>query len=172
MEIHFDCRALTYSTFTSRLALSNFWSDFNETTNAFGSALVTDSEGRLAAQFRIPSDTFRIGEKVLRLTDDILNRDGFTTTSAEATFSSFGLDAVSQGSIISTQVPSFATGTQRGNPQTIADLITDVRVEDITSNVNIDVTQTAFDPTAQTFTITNSEGIFSRNDHISGQIFH
>ena len=30
------CRALTYSTFTSRLAagVDNFWSDFNETTNA------------------------------------------------------------------------------------------------------------------------------------------
>ena len=156
------CRALTYSTFTSRLAagVDNFWSDFNETTNAFGSALVTDSEGRLAAQFRIPTDTFRIGEKVLRLTDDILNRDGFTTTSAEATFSSFGLDAVSQGSIISTQVPSFATGTNAGDPRTIADLVTDVRVEDVTSNVNVDVNLTADDPTAQTFTITNPEGIF------------
>ena len=156
------CRQLTYATFTSRLSagVNNFWSDFNETTNAFGTSLVTDSEGRLAAQFRIPSDTFRIGEKILRLTDDVLNRDGFTTTSSEATYSSFGLDAVTQGTIVSTQIPTFATGTQAGDPQVVADLVTDVRVEDVTANVSVDVNLTADDPTAQTFTVTNKEGIY------------
>ena len=190
------CRALTYASFTSKLAsgVDNFWSDFNETTNAFGSALVTDSEGRLAAQFRIPSDTYRIGEKILRLTDDPQDREGFTTTSTESTYSSFGLDAVSQGSIFSTQVPSFATGTQSGNPQVIGSLVTNVRVEDVTSNVDISVDSTVTqwptivdptpptpppvteppapipqfpflgplitDPTAQTFTVMQKEGMF------------
>jgi hypothetical protein len=155
-------RPLTYSTFTSALSsgVANFWSDFNETTNDYGDALVTDSEGRLAAQFRIPESTFRIGEKVLRLVDDSLNRDDFATSSADATFTSFGLDAVSQGTITSTQVPSFATDTIDGDPQTVANLVTDVRVEDITSNVNVDFNATSWDPVAQTFLITQEEGIF------------
>ena len=161
-DVSSHCRPLTYATFTSKLAsgVNNFWSDFNETTNDYGDALVTDSEGRLAAQFRIPKETFRIGEKILRLTDDELNRDGFTTTSSEAMYTSFGLDAVSQGTIVSTQVPSFATGTQSGDPQTIGNIVTDVRVEDVTSNVSVDVDIDVVDPTAQTFTVTNPEGIF------------
>jgi len=155
-------RPLTYSTFTAALSsgVNNFWSDFNETTNDYGDALVTDSEGRLAAQFRIPESTFRIGEKILRLTDDSLNRDDFTTSSCDATFTSFGLDAVSQGVITSTQVPSFATDTIEGNPQTIANLVTDVRIEDVTSNVNVDFEATSYDPVAQTFLITQADGMF------------
>ena len=155
-------RPLTYSTFTSALSsgVNNFWSDFNDTTNDYGDALVTDSEGRLAAQFRIPESTFRIGEKILRLVDDSLNRDDFATSSADATFTSFGLDAVSQGVITSTQVPSFATDTIDGDPQTIANLVTDVRIEDVTSNVNVDFNATSWDPVAQTFLITEEEGLF------------
>ena len=156
------CRPLTYSTFTTQLAAgaTNFWSDFNNTANAYGASIVSDSEGRIAGQFRIPASRFRIGEKVLRMVDDVLNRDGFTTSSAEATYSSFGLDAVKQGTIVSTQVPTFNTGSNLGDPQTIGSIVTDVRTEDVTASLSVDVNLTADDPTAQTFTVANEEGIF------------
>lgn len=156
------CRPLTYATFESTLTagVDNFWSDFNETTNDYGDALVTDSDGRLAAQFRIPESTFRIGEKVLRLTDDSLNRDDFTTSACGATFTSFGLDAVSGGVITSTQVPSFATDSLDGDPRTVANLVTDTRIEDVTTNVNVDFEATTYDPVAQTFLIDREDGMF------------
>ena len=156
------CRPLTYATFVSQLAsgATNFWSDFNNTANAYGASIISDSEGRIAGQFRIPASTFRIGEKVLRMTDDVLNRDGFTTSSAEATYSSFGLDAVKQGTIVSTQVPTFNTGTNLGDPVTVGSIVTDVRTEDVTSSLSVDVDLTADDPTAQTFTVANAEGMF------------
>ena len=157
-----NCRPLTYSTFTSAISagVDNFWSDLNETTNAYGTPLVTDSEGRLAGQFLIPASRFRIGEKVLRLVDDSLNRDDFVTSSCTQTFSSFGLDAISQGTILSTQIPSFSFDTLVGDPQTLGNIVTDVRVGDITSNVGVDVNTTAWDPIAQTFLVTNQDGMF------------
>ena len=50
------CRPLTYATFISQLSAgaTNFWSDFNSTANAYGASIVSDSEGRIAGQFRIP----------------------------------------------------------------------------------------------------------------------
>lgn len=141
--------------------VDNFWSDFSDNTNAFGDPLVTDANGQIAAQFLIPPEQYRIGEKILRLSNDVSNRgSGFTTTSCQAVYSSHGLDAYGGNIGLSTQIPTFSIGTNEGDPQTIGEVITDVRVEDVTASVSVDTSIEYYDPVAQTFLIASNVGIF------------
>ena len=161
-DVNANVRPVDYDT-VKTLANSgadNFWSDFSDNTNDFGDALVTDANGNLAAQFLIPPQEYRVGEKVLRLSDDSDNRSAFTTSSSQAVFSSMGLDAVSSNLGISTQVPNFKVGTNQGDPQIIGDVVTDFRVTDISANVETDLSIEYYDPVAQTFLIASDVGIF------------
>ncbi|NBO69822.1 DUF4815 domain-containing protein [bacterium] len=79
--------------------------------NTFGSALITDSQGTLVGQFRIPEGTFRTGDKNFRLCDDEFNRDQFVTTSAVQTWSANGLSQTVQDTVISTRMPNVSVNS-------------------------------------------------------------
>lgn len=81
------------------------------TTGSEGSSLVTDSNGDVYFNFRIPNDSslrFRVGDKVFRLTDNAQNASGsgLVTTSGETSYSSRGLAQTTQDTIISTRLPT------------------------------------------------------------------
>ena len=79
-----------------------------------GSALITDADGLLYGNFRIPADDalkFTVGNKKFRLTDSSTNSksQGATATFADATYSAHGLSVVTQGTIISTREIEIST---------------------------------------------------------------
>ena len=77
----------------------------------YGDSLVTDVNGELAIQFRIPAGTFRTGTKNFRVCDDPFNRSSFVTTSATNSFSANGLSQVVQGTVVSTREANVAFNT-------------------------------------------------------------
>ncbi len=81
-----------------------------------GSALITDSNGLLYGNFRVPADDalkFTVGNKIFRLTDSATNSkaQGATTTYADGLYSAHGLNVVTQGTIISTREIEISTRT-------------------------------------------------------------
>ena len=161
----------------------SYWSDFDSAvTGTFGDPILTDANGNVAGQFRIPAETFLVGERILRLVDDVSNRDDFVTTSCEQKYSAYGLTSTKSTAIFSTQIPDIHFGATAGQTETISGILTDVKL-DGSSDVNISVDATAEfelnsttsleveanldgsiliddDPIAQTFTISNREGVF------------
>lgn len=77
----------------------------------YGTPLITNANGECFGQFRIPAQTFRVGEKLFRLADDAQNRAKFVTTSASMTFSANGLSQSVQDTVVSTRVANVATNT-------------------------------------------------------------
>lgn len=77
----------------------------------YGDPIITNDNGECFGQFRIPAGTFRVGEKLFRLADDVQNREKFVTTSASMTFSSNGLSQSVQDTVVSTRVANLATNT-------------------------------------------------------------
>jgi len=75
-DVKVHCKPIPYATFASAVSagIDNWWSQFNDTTSLYNDALVTDSEGRIVVQFRIPADTFKIGSRTFVLSDDQYNR--------------------------------------------------------------------------------------------------
>lgn len=81
-----------------------------------GSALVTDTNGTLYGNFRIPNNDekkFPVGNIKFRLSDSSTNSKslGATTAFADATFSAGGLDVTSRGTIVSTRNIEVSTQT-------------------------------------------------------------
>jgi hypothetical protein len=84
-------------------------SSFVSTSNE-GSNLVTNSDGNVFCNFRVPAEQslrFRVGERKFRLTDNPNNASGigFVTTSGEAIYSARGLTQTVENTIVSTRVP-------------------------------------------------------------------
>lgn len=75
----------------------------------YGAPLITNANGECFGQFRIPAGTFRVGEKLFRLADDVRNRAKFVTTSASMAFSANGLSQSLQDTVVSTRVARVAT---------------------------------------------------------------
>jgi hypothetical protein len=167
-DVNADCRPIVLSDFKSVVTANpdNFWSDFSDTTNDFNDSLVSSSTGEIALQFRIPAGRFTIGEKTFRLSDDLKNRNDLTTSAAESRFTSFGLNAVSTETIVSTQFASFQPKTISDDPETVGSFSTTNRVTTpaFTFNFNIlgfgNLGNFTFgsEPLAQTFMITGDDG--------------
>ena len=80
-------------------------------TGDYGDPLITNDLGECFGQFRIPAGTFRVGEKLFRLADDVRNREKFVTTSASMSFSANGLAQSVQDTVVSTRVANVAVNT-------------------------------------------------------------
>ena len=92
---------------------------------SFGSALITDSNGELRGQFRIPGGRFFVGEKKFILTDDE-NLSGdldAVSTSAEAVYFAGGIDVTKQDVTYNVITPTFQT-TQVTETQTVTNTTT------------------------------------------------
>jgi hypothetical protein len=125
-------------------------------TASEGSALITDANGVLYGNFRIPNNDqirFPVGNLKFRLTDSITNSSslGGVTTAAEARYSAGGLDVFTQGTIISTRDLDVNTTSVSEN-------------RTIVSRTSVaDFSRDNEDPIAQTFRV--SDGI---NSNIPG----
>ena len=128
-------------------------------TASEGSALITDTEGVLYGNFRIPNDDqirFPVGNLNFRLTDSITNSSalGGATTAAEARYSAGGLDVFTQGTIISTRDVDVSTRTVSEN-RTVSSVVT--TVSENQSEADWDGVDS--EPIAQTFRV--SDGLNS-----------
>lgn len=100
---------------------------------AYGSPLITDANGEIRGEFRIPENTFFTGEKIFTLKDDSTGSDDpeMTTTSAEASYFAGGLDVTRQNVTLNVMSPTFSTRdvtetTNRVETQTTRTSITTV----------------------------------------------
>lgn len=78
---------------------------------AYGSPLITDANGEILGEFRIPAGTFFTGEKTFRLDSNPTGNGDpdMTTTSAEANFFAGGLDVTKQEVTMNVATPTFST---------------------------------------------------------------
>jgi hypothetical protein len=67
--------------------------------------LKTDASGRVAGIFSIPSGTFRVGEKLFRLVDNVTGDVGSSSTNGDATFFAQGLLQTQEEVIVSVTAP-------------------------------------------------------------------
>ena len=130
-------------------------------TGVEGSNLVTDSNGDVYCQFRIPSDAslrFRVGDRVFRLTDNAQNASGvgLVTTSGESVFTARGLTQTVQDTVISTRLPtvvqeSVTDSRTLTSSRTIGSSSTATRINSQT----IATWNRGVDPIAQTFSVSD-----------------
>ena len=93
------------------------------TSNAvvFGAVpLITDEEGNMIGEFRIPANTFFTGEKKFVLSNDSTNSGNpdVETTRSEATFFAGGVNQSKQSSTLNVITPTFNTSTSVENKST------------------------------------------------------
>lgn len=96
-----------------------------------GSLLITDKNGNAYGTFELPNSSrvsFRIGEKIFRLTDSPKNSSlpGLVTTAGQAVYAAQGLTAGSSDLTVSTTVADIAVNTITAS-QTISQISTVVR---------------------------------------------
>lgn len=110
INVEQHCRPLNFDPSTD--PTPNDPAEYSEyVSGAYGAAFITDAQGVCVGQFRIPAGTFRTGDKNFRLCDDQFNRDRFTTTSSDRTWSANGLSQFIQDSVVSTRVANVASRT-------------------------------------------------------------
>jgi hypothetical protein len=114
----------------------------------------TDSTGQIAGEFYVPDATWRTGNKLLRITDNILDNVAATITASESTFATKGILQNREQLLISTR----ETINQRELPNDDA-IVTDTtsRATEKTNWIN---------PTCQTFHVDPNifpKGMFLRN---------
>jgi hypothetical protein len=113
--------------------------------------LTTTRSGDVAGIFTIPASTYRVGEKLFRLTDTSTGDIPSSSTNGDASFYAQGLLQTAENTIVSTIAPSI----QRTS-------VNDSRVTTTTSSVDVPVAGW-WDPLAQTFLIAPAQfpqGIF------------
>lgn len=98
----------------------------------------SDADGRLVCQIRIPPNRYRVGNKLIVLSNDIKNRQGFVTSSAASEYSSFVNTTIESNRLnLSTVRPNITMGFQAANPpsRVIGSVTTDVKLNNSISQV-------------------------------------
>ncbi len=132
-----------YNAVTRTANISTNWSTIPDTTTTYSiGTLTTTIEGATAGIFSVPTDTFRVGEKMFRLIDDPNGSIERSTTNGETAFFSQGLIQTKQETTISVFVPTVTRST-----------VTESRVNQTSSVRSAVVRQGWVDPLAQTFLI-------------------
>lgn len=102
----------------------------------YGDPLVTDTNGNITGEFRIPNDDtlrFRTGQRLFKLNDDPESRGGFITTSAVEEFSASGINVTQEGTTISTRLPrlSYTTVSDERTTSSQTVSVEDPRIRDV-----------------------------------------
>ena len=131
-------------------------STFTANTGTEGSALFSDSDGFVFAEFRIPNDDalrFRIGERRFRLTDSSTNSNEFgnVTTSGEAVYAAQGLQTTVENTIVSIETSEVVQDLVV-EASTVTNVI-DRRTVDFPIPEDTDRNGPDEDPIAQTFSV-------------------
>lgn len=88
--------------------------------SAFGTALYSDSSGNVYGKFKIPANTFRMGDRLFQLTnvDSLVSGADARLTNGSATFTANGLEVTRGSSTLNVTQPSLST-TQSSRSNTI-----------------------------------------------------
>ena len=120
----------------------------------FGDPLVINSVGSLVGEFQIPNNDrlrFRVGQRLFKLTDDIEDRAGFTTTSASEFFNAFGIQTTQERTILSSRQARVGFTTESAD-RTVS------TTSSFVERVDRVIESEFFDPIAQTFIVENTDG--------------
>ena len=91
--------------------------------------VTADSEGRVVIQLKIPANRYRVGNKILIVSDDIENRQGFVTSSCVGEYSSFVNSTLESSRLnISTQRPNITMNFVNSGSNTIGTVTTGVNL--------------------------------------------
>jgi hypothetical protein len=132
----------TYVAATRVATVSSAWTTTPDTTSVYSiGRLTTTRSGDVVGIFTIPTSTYRVGEKLFRLTDTSTGDIPSSSTNGDASFYAQGLLQTAENTIVSTIAPS----VQRTS-------VNDSRVTTTTSSVDVPVAGW-WDPLAQTFLI-------------------
>jgi len=132
----------TYVAATRVATVSSAWTTTPDATSVYSiGRLTTTRSGDVVGIFTIPTSTYRVGEKLFRLTDTSTGDIPSSSTNGDASFYAQGLLQTAENTIVSTIAPS----VQRTS-------VKDSRVTTTTSSADVPVAGW-WDPLAQTFLI-------------------
>lgn len=138
-----------YNSSTRVLTINGTWSVNPDSTSVYTIGLLeTDEAGACAGVFRIPADTFRTGEKLVRLIDNEFGNIENSRTNGDASFYSQGMVDTKQ----ETSITVFTPTVQRSSvTESFSASKSSVKSSSETSTQNVVVGY--YDPLAQTFLI-------------------
>lgn len=139
----------SYVPSTRVLTISGTWTVNPDSTSVYTIGLLeTDEAGACAGVFRIPADTFRTGEKLVRLIDNEFGNIENSRTNGDASFYSQGIVDTKQ----ETSVTVFTPTVQRSSvTESFSASKSSVKTSSSTSSRSVVVGY--YDPLAQTFLI-------------------
>ena len=139
-----------YDSSTRVVTITGTWNTTPDTTSVYTIGLLeTTGEGACAAVFLVPGDTFRTGEKILRLIDDEFNNIENSRTNGDASFYAQGVVDTKQ----ETSVTVFTPTVRRSTVQESFAASTSSIKSTSTSETQRNVVVGYYDPLAQTFLI-------------------
>ena len=143
----------SYNAATRTATVSSNWTTTPDSTSVYSiGRLTTTRSGDVAGIYNIPASTFRVGEKLFRLTDTSTGDIPSSSTNGDASFYAQGLLQQVENTIISTIAPTI----QRTS-------VSDSRVSATVTSASNQNFYTWYDPLAQTFLISPQQypqGIF------------
>ena len=139
----------TYNPATRVATITGTWTVNPDSTSVYTIGLLeTDEAGACAGVFRIPADTFRTGEKLVRLIDNEFGNIENSRTNGDASFYSQGMVETKQ----ETSITVFTPTVQRSSvTESFSASKSSVKSSTTSSSQNVVVGY--YDPLAQTFLI-------------------
>jgi len=149
-------RISAYDAATRIATIEGSWLVLPTTDSQYSIGLLeTDEYGSAAAVIKIPGDTFRTGEKIIRLIDDEFNNTENSRTNGETSFFAQGVITKNQETSISVFTPKIA------EKKDVTESFT-VSKQDVQSKSSISIGHNVdgvryFDPLAQTFLVNQKD---------------
>lgn len=140
----------SYDPATRIVTITGTWSVNPDTTSVYTIGLLeTDQAGACAGVFRIPADTFRTGEKILRLIDDEFGNIEKSRTNGDASFFAQGIIETKQETSVTVFTPTVQRSTVTESFAASTSSVKTSSSVDVQKNVVVGY----YDPLAQTFLI-------------------
>jgi hypothetical protein len=173
IDVAAHCRPLSSAALTASPTDPAEYSQYAITggTGDYGDSLITNANGELAIQFRIPAGTFRTGTKNFRVCDDPFNRSSFVTTSATNSFSANGLSQVVQGTVVSTREANIAFNTVSDSRSVTENTTTANRIGEravgVVQNTTVNNTFTTVNNTTNVSNTTNNTTLVNQTNIVN-----
>jgi len=173
LDVAAHCRPLSSAALTASPTDPAEYSQYAITngTGDYGDSLITDVNGELAIQFRIPAGTFRTGTKNFRVCDDPFNRSAFVTTSATNSFSANGLSQVVEGTVVSTREAKIAFNTVSDSRSVTENTTTANRIGEravgVVQNTTVNNTFTTVNNTTNVSNTTNNTSVVNNTNVVN-----
>ena len=173
LDVAAHCRPLSSAALTASPTDPAEYSQYAITggTGDYGDSLITNADGELAIQFRIPAGTFRTGTKNFRVCDDPFNRSAFVTTSATNSFSANGLSQVVQGTVVSTREANVAFNTVSDSRSVTENTTTANRIGErtvgVVQNTTVNNTFTTVNNTTNVSNTTNNTTLVNETNIVN-----